>query len=83
MEASPDEPTVRDCAIQSATKLDTLDSDFKSLQFQIIDLIDVGRMEELEKEQDILDNHDDNIAALSVRFQKLILTSSSSDTSNC
>ena len=43
----------------------------KTLHLQIIDLIN-EEAEELEQEQHILDKHDDDIAALSLRLKQLV-----------
>ena len=49
---------------------------FKTLHLHIVDLID-EEAEELELEQDILNKHDDNIAALSLRLKQLVSKSKS------
>ena len=49
-------------------KLDSLDSDFKSHHFAIVDLVDG---DSLEAEQGVLDEHDDKVADLAVRMQQL------------
>ena len=51
-----DGPSTSEHAKQLAVKSDTLDSDFKSYHFQIIDL--------LEGEQEALNRHDDPIAEM-------------------
>ena len=53
-------------------KLDEADSDFKSLHYQVLDLIDESDDEALRKEQDILDQHEDTVAALILRIQKIM-----------
>lgn len=50
-------------------KLDTLDSDFKSHHFAVVDLVDE---EAMSTEQGVLDEHDDRVADLAVRLQQLI-----------
>ena len=79
LEESPKEQGVSDRARQLAAKLDTLDADFKTLHFQIVDLID-ERAPELDTEQDTLDKHDDDVTGLSVRVQQLITNCSIPDT---
>ena len=59
MEAAPDAAGVGDRAKQLTSQLEALDKDFKSLHFDVVDLIDSGATADLEKEQDILDSHDD------------------------
>ena len=53
-------------------KLDDADSDFKTLHFQVLDIIDENDEEALKKEQDILDQHEDTVAALILRIQSVI-----------
>ena len=72
LEATPTGPGVGDSARQSATKLETLDKEFKSLHFEIVDLIDDKEVGELNKEQEVLDRHDDDSEAISIHHQQLI-----------
>lgn len=58
-----------------AVKLEGLDVDIRALNFQLIDLLD-EESEDMEREQDTLDKHDDDIAALSVQVKQLISKSS-------
>ena len=60
------------------SQLEALDKDFKSLHFDVVDLIDSGATADLE-EQDILDSHDDDMTSLVVRFQQVAAKSSKSD----
>ena len=53
-------------------KLDDADSDFKTLHFQVLDIIDENDEEALKKEQDILDQHEDTVAALILCIQSVI-----------
>ena len=63
-------PYTIDTAKQLASKLEALDSEFKSYHFQIVDLLEED--EALEKrEQQTLDNHDDQVAEMTLRLQKL------------
>ena len=78
LEATPDQPGVNDRAKQLAAKLESLEHDFKTSHLRLIDLIDDE--DELEQEQDDLDRHDDDVASLTVRLQKLMTASSSSAT---
>ncbi len=59
-------------AQQLLQRLSSLDSDFKSYHFSIIDVI--GE-DSLEAEQRILDGHDDKLANLSARLQELVASS--------
>ena len=69
MELTPDEDTV-DNARQLLAKLRTSDSDFKDLHMSMIDLIDDE--DTVLAEQTALDNHDDLVASMTLRVQKLI-----------
>lgn len=50
-----------------------LDEDFKKHHFELIDMIDDD--DYLEREQAVLDKHDDDITSLSVRLQTLLTPS--------
>ena len=56
---------------QLLQKLESLDTDFKSYHFTILDLIE--EQEVLENEQATLDEHDDRIAKITNHIQKLLL----------
>ena len=71
MEAAPDAAEVGDHAKQLTSQLEALDKDFKSLHFDVVDLIDSGATADLEKEQDILDSHDDDMTSLVVCMQQV------------
>ena len=64
LESKVEEPTTHDHAQRLATKLETLDAEFKTHHFSLIDLIDDD--ETLEKEQETLDQHDDDVTTLAV-----------------
>ena len=51
------------------TKLNELDTDFKSYHFIVVDLTEEGS---LDTEQTILDEHDDRIVNLFTRLQQLV-----------
>ncbi len=51
LEDSPDGPGTGDHAKQLATKLDTLDAEFKALHLQLIDQISADEVGELDREQ--------------------------------
>lgn len=78
LEATAGEPDTPDHARQLVTRLEKLDSEFKSHHYQLIDLIDFADEEALEQEQEVLDQFDDSVTALTVALQQLISTSSSS-----
>ena len=62
-------PTLLESAKNLADKLDTLRQDFKTHQLAIIDR---NEGEALAGEQQVLDDHDDQVSELSVRIQRLI-----------
>ena len=64
LKSDPEAAGISDRAKQPLAKLDEADSDFKSLHYQLLDLIDESDDEALKKEQDILDQHEDAVAAL-------------------
>ena len=66
LESTPDEDTVEN-ARQLLSKLKTCDTDFKDLHMSVVDLVD-----EEEPEQATLDHHDDLVASMTLRIQKLI-----------
>ena len=68
-ESKVEEPTTQDHAQRLATKLETLDAEFKTHHFSLIDLIDDDDDETLEKGQETLDQHDDDVTTLAVRIQ--------------
>ena len=69
LESDPEVAGVSDHAKQLLVKLDEADSYFKSLHYQVLDLMDESNDEALKKEQDILDQHEDAVAALILRIQ--------------
>ena len=69
LEETPDHPRTADHATQLLMKLNALDAEYKSLHFEVIDLIDGS--EDLEKEQTVLDKHDDDVSVLTIRLQTL------------
>ena len=72
LESDPKAAGVSDRAKQLLVKLDEADSDFKSLHFQVLELIDENDNEALKKEQDVIDQHEDTVAALILRIQKIM-----------
>ena len=71
LEAISDQPTTADHAQELTVKLETLDVDFKAYHLQLVDLLDEGEGEVLEKEQEILDEHDDLVADTNIRLKRL------------
>ena len=77
LEATPDAPGVVDQTKQLIAKLEGFDKDFRSIQYEIVDLFDEDSAD-LEKEHEVLDKHEDDVTATSLRLQNIIATSSSS-----
>ena len=77
-----DKPTSLDLAEQLSVKVEKLDSEFKAYHFSLIDLLEDD--EALEKEQEILDYHDEEISALTIRIKQLTKACDSvHDSSHC
>lgn len=76
LEVNPKAPGVTDQAKQLVTKLEGFDKDFRSIHYGIVDLFEEDS-EDLEKEHEVLDKHEDDVTATSLRLQKLITCSSS------
>lgn len=76
LESKADQPNTIDIARRSKDKLESLDSEFKVHHLAVVDAVDGSDEATIKKEQDILDEHDDEISALTVRLQKLIVTCS-------
>ena len=70
LESKADQPTTIDLARQTKDKLKSLDSEFKVHHYAVVDVIDDETA--LQKEQEILDEHDDDLSLLAVRLQTLI-----------
>ena len=71
LETNVHEPSTLDLAEQIAQKLKSLNSEFKVQHFAIIDLINEEDQDSLSKEQEILDNHDEEIVGISLRIENL------------
>ena len=83
LESKVHEPSTFELAQQLVPNLNALDARFKEQHFFILDLIDESDVDALAKEQEILDNHDEELSMLLLRAQQLIQTcSSASDTGN-
>ncbi len=65
-------------ARQLLEKLKSLDKEFRGLHYEVIDLIDDGSEDTVEAEQVVLDKHDDDVAALTVRLESLSVVAVSS-----
>ena len=70
LEGKPDDPSTLGHAHRMGSKLSSLDSEFKVHHYSVVDLI--VKEEELEEEQAEIDKHDDIVAELDVRIQKLL-----------
>lgn len=79
LETKVHEPSTLSHAQKLSAKLESLDSEFKVHHYGIIDTIpdDDHVGETMTKEQDELDQHDTNIANLSIRLEELMRKSSS------
>ena len=72
LEGTPDQPRNADRAKQLLAKLQTLDTDYRTVHFQIVDLIDEADEGGLDAEQERIDKLDDDVASLTVRLEALI-----------
>ncbi len=70
LKAIADQPTTPKHTPQLSIKLGDLDSNFKTLHFEHVDLVDDEGT--LEGEQATLDQHDDDVAVLAVQIQQLL-----------
>ena len=80
LEGSTDQPDTLDHAKRLITKLECLDAEYKTHHYSIVDLTDDEGG--LAAEQTALDAHDENIAQLGIRIQRLITACSKSLDSN-
>ena len=80
LEGSADQPDTLDHAKRLITKLECLDAEYKTHHYSIVDLTDDEGG--LATEQAALDDHDENIAQLGIRIQRLIAACSKSLDSN-
>ena len=71
LEAKEHDPSVLAHAQQLGKRLENLDSDFNTRHFAVIDVLEDE--EQLTLEQDVLDNHDDELAELNLRLQALMV----------
>ena len=70
LEKDADKPTTLKLARGMTQKLDSLNADFRIHHHAIVDVVD--DKETLEREQTILDEHDDVIAELAERIEQLV-----------
>ena len=78
LESRSGDPSVPDLAKQMMTKIESLDSEFKTLHYAVVD--ETEGKESLLAEQDILYSHDDTIADMVLRTQCLAGATCSDDT---
>ena len=72
LEPKTHEALALDLANQLLPNLKSLDEQFKTQHFSIVDAIDEGDTESLAKEQEVIDKHDDEIAEISLRITQLV-----------
>ena len=70
LKETADQSRTLDCARQLLTKLQTLDSDFRTFHLELINLIDEANTEALDTEQELL-KLDDDVSGLTVRPEAL------------
>ena len=70
LEADVSQPATIDHAQRMQQKLDALDAEFHGHHHNVVDLTDSE--DSLTREQDVLDEHDDLVAGLSVRIKQLL-----------
>ena len=73
LQDTADRPDTPKHAQQLLEKLKSLDGEFRELHYEVIDLIDEGGEDTIEAEQVILDKHDDDVAALTVHLESLLV----------
>ena len=78
LEGKVPESTTFDLAKDLDKKLTNLDEEVRKQHSKLIDLIDEEEEDTLQAEQGVLDQHDDELAALNIRIKQLILASSAS-----
>ena len=78
LEDAAPKPDTTTHARQLLEKLKSLDKEFRGLHYEVIDLIDDGSEDTVEAEQVVLDKHDDDVAALTVRLESLAVVAVSS-----
>ena len=71
LEDISEQPATADHARELALKLGNLDANFEAYHFDLIDLIEEEEDDALDKEQEVLDEHDDQIADMNIRLKRL------------
>ena len=69
-ESTSGEPGFNSLAQKLLKRLESLHSDFKTQHLAVVDSLEEGS--DLDREQDILDQHDDEVHDLSTRLERLI-----------
>ena len=67
LEDKTDHASTSDLAQGMARKVESLDTEFRKHHFELVDLVDDE--EALSREQEILDDHDDDVAELTTRIK--------------
>ena len=71
LEGTPDQPRTDHHTRQLLSKLLVLDSDYKRIHLQIVDLIDESNTEALNAKQEHIDKLDDDVSGFAVRLESL------------
>ena len=77
LESKSEEPTTIGVAQRMSERLASLDDDFKAHHFAVVDTLEEEDDEGADAEQDVLDKHDDDVASLALRIDRLNKLSSS------
>ena len=72
LESKVHEPATLDLANQLMPNLKSLNEQFKTQHFLIVDAIDASDSDSLAREQEVLDKHDDDVSELSLRVTQLV-----------
>ena len=80
LESKADQPTTLDFARRLKERLDSLDLEFKTHHYALVEQIE--ERTDLDREQETIDNHDDEASVIAVCAQKLIALCSSSPVSD-
>lgn len=78
VESRSGEPGLDSLAQKLLKRLESLDSEFKTQHLAVVDSLEEGS----QREQDILDQHDDEVLDLSTRLERLIDASPRANTLN-
>lgn len=81
LEASTEAPDEVHCHAQRLQdRLQALDTEFRSLHYQIVESIDESEKETIDTEQATLDKHDTDVDSYSVRIHQLFVATATSST---